>query len=217
MGSERTRSFPAHPAARKCRQWGGGDGTSRTGEGLNGIPVGQSKPGRITLEGIRLDPSGWDPTGSNQTGLDGAEWAGRDPNRSNWTGEDETEQGRMGSEPENIRASVGFRVIPVPLQMEAAGLCSQAVWQLFPWSRAQNPTVIPLEGLAQDGFSPVPLLPCSGLHPGRACIPQASIGISSVPEAVLHIDVLKSDRETWFSLALLLWVPVALPLPFIYM
>lgn len=70
--------------------------------------MGQSEPGRIRPEGIKLDPSGWDPRGSNQTRQDGAGWARLDPNRSNWTGEDEAEQERMGSDPKNIRASAGI-------------------------------------------------------------------------------------------------------------
>lgn len=118
--------------------------------------MGQSEPGRITLEGIRLDPSGWDPTGSNQTGLDGADWAGLDPNRSNWTGEDEAEQGRMGSEPENIRASVGSRVIPVPLQMEAAGLCSRGGLAALPMEQGSKSHRDPPGGAGTGWVLPCP-------------------------------------------------------------
>lgn len=167
---------------------------------------------RVRVNRAGSDPrgSGWDPTGSNQTGQD-------------WTRTDPIELGRMrqnrrewGQTQRIPVLRLGFGVIPEPLQMEAAGLGSWGGLAALPVEQGSKSHCDPPDRADTGWILPVPLLPRSGVHPGRACVPQASIGTSPVPEVVLHINVLKSARGTWFSLAPLLWVPVAWHLPFIY-
>lgn len=183
--------------------------------GQDGIRVNWSEPGRIRPEGIRLNPSGWD---QSQIKLGRMGQTGQD-----WTQTDPTELGRMRQnrrEWDQIQRTaalrLGFGVIPEPLQMESAGVCSWGGLASLTMEQGSESHRDPPGRAGAGWIPPVPLLSWSGVCPGRACIPQASIGISPVPEVVLHLNVLKSAPGTWFSSApLLLYIFICI-FPYIH-